>query len=194
MSLIPLSPQTVALLSEERGDWFQTYTGKRFFPLAPVVEDICIEDIARALSMQCRFAGHVREFYSVAQHSVLVSLHVPAEHALWGLLHDAAEAYCQDVIRPVKHSPSMAPYRAIEERMEAAIAARFGLPYEMPACIKEADNRALMTERRDVLATQRAWSLRAEPFPSRIIPQPPEVAEEQFLLRFRELTAEGRGL
>lgn len=177
------------------GDWFLTFTGKKFYPVDPRLEDICIEDIARSLSNQCRFAGHVMAgFYSVAQHSLIVSREVPREHALWGLLHDAAEAYCQDIIRPLKKHPDLEGYRHIEARLEAAIAARFQLPLPMPACVKEADDRALMTERRDLLANQKSspWSCKAEPFPDRIVPMRPEYAEAGFLGRFKELTGGSR--
>src|ERR1017187_10636100 len=74
-----------------------TFSGIHFWPLLPNPADIRIEDIAHALSNQCRFAGHAREFYSVAEHSVRVSQLCPPEDALWGLLHDASEAYLTDV-------------------------------------------------------------------------------------------------
>jgi hypothetical protein len=181
-------------MGENKNGWFPTFTGVQFFPAAPRVEDIHIEDIAHALALQCRFAGHVREFYSVAQHSVLVSLYVPASDALWGLLHDAAEAYVQDLIRPLKHHPTLAGYRDIEARMEGAIADRFGLPLPMPPSIKEADNRALMTERRDLYAydpERYQWSIKAEPWPELIVPWGPRTAEARFLSRFAELTSAG---
>ena len=86
------------MTSERIGDWIQTYTGRQFWPLDPRVDEIHIEDIAHSLSMRCCYGGHLTDFYSVAEHSVLVSLHVPQEFALWGLLHDAAEA-------PHRHLP-----------------------------------------------------------------------------------------
>src|SRR5579885_2784587 len=84
------------------GDWIQTYCGVAFYPLDPRPEEILIEDIAHALSMLCRFTGHVKRFYSVAQHCVYVSHRCDPKDALWGLLHDAAEAYLNDISRPVK--------------------------------------------------------------------------------------------
>jgi 5'-deoxynucleotidase YfbR-like HD superfamily hydrolase len=171
-----------------RGDWFQTFTGVEFYPADPRPEDIHIEDIAHALAHQCRFAGHTREFYSVAQHSVLVSLHVPPHLALDGLLHDASEAYCQDLIRPLKHNPALAGYREIEARVEQAIATRFKLSWPWHPEVKKADDRALMTERRDILPVHRDWKMKAEPFTAAIRCWPPEIAKFMFLNRFQELT------
>ena len=82
--------------------WIQTYTGRKFYPLDPHAEDVCIEDIAHALALKCRYTGHCREFFSIAQHSVMVSRMVPESDAICGLLHDATEAYLPDVARPIK--------------------------------------------------------------------------------------------
>lgn len=87
-----------------RSDWMQTYTGRVFWPLEPRPEDVDIVDIAHALANLCRYGGHSKVFYSVAHHSVLVSQIVPPADALWGLMHDSAEAYVIDLIRPIKHS------------------------------------------------------------------------------------------
>lgn len=169
--------------------WIQTFTGRQVWPLNPRVEDLCVEDIAHALSLQCRFTGHTRAFYSVAQHSVLASAHCP-EAPLWALLHDAAEAYLADVARPVKGF--LTNYREAEERLERIVAATFGLPWPMPECVKGIDLRLLATERRDLMNTPPIpWvSTRdVEPLPGRITAWPPGVAERVFLDRFRELTA-----
>lgn len=138
------------------GDYgaIQTFTGKRFYPLAPEPADICVEDICHALSMQCRFTGHCREFYSVAQHSMLVATLVkPAtpENVLWALLHDASEAYLIDVARPVKQSAAFAAYREAEAVMQCAVATRFSLPPDMPEAVHLADNVALAIEAREFM-------------------------------------------
>ena len=134
--------------SIRKGDWFQTYSGRQFWPCDPKPEEIYLVDIAHALSNQCRFAGHCQRFYSVAQHSVIVSEQVPFEHAVWGLLHDAAEAYLVDLPRPIKrHSVLGREYKLLEEQLQTCIAWRFGLQNtpEIPACVHVADDRALMT-------------------------------------------------
>lgn len=169
-----------------RGDWFQTFTGIQFYPLDPRPEDIDLLDIAHALANQCRYAGHCRVFFSTAQHSIMVSRVVPGEPAIVGLLYDAAEAYCHDLTRPMKLAlrASTTAYDDIELGIERVIAKRFGLPAPpWPAAVKAADNVALMTERRDLMAVQRVWTERAEPLPERIIPLDPLAAERAFLDR-----------
>src|ERR1035441_1601867 len=95
-----------------------TFSGVRFWPLIPNPADIRIEDIAHALSNQCRFGGHTREFYSVAEHSVRVSQLCTPENALWGLLHDASEAYLSDVTAPITELPQLEAYRAAERSLQ----------------------------------------------------------------------------
>lgn len=169
-----------------RGDWMQTYAGKQFFPLDPRPEDICIEDIAHALSNLCRFGGHVSQFYSVAQHSVLVAGLLPARLALAGLLHDASEAYMVDVPRPLK--VALAEYQKLEKRLQAIIARKFDVNFTHPF-IKRADNILLMTEARDLLGPKPAgWGVPEEPAEWRVIPLEPGEAEDLFLRRFCELT------
>jgi uncharacterized protein len=84
------------------GAWIQTVTGKQFWPMDAQPEEVDIEDIAHALSLPCRFNGHCKQFYSVAEHSIHVSRVVSNENAARGLLHDAAEAYLSYIPQPVK--------------------------------------------------------------------------------------------
>lgn len=132
---------------ERLGDWIQTYTGRQFWPLDPRPEEIFIEDIAHALSMLCRYGGHCEWFYPVGQHSVYVMHQLPPEYQLWGLMHDAAEAYLVDVPRPVK--VHLYEYKVIEQRLEKAIAQRFGFPEDFAThkIVKDADNSVLLAEK-----------------------------------------------
>lgn len=175
-----------------RRDWISTYSGLPFFPLAPRPEDVRIADIAHALARLCRFAGQCREFYSVAQHSVLVSGFCPPEDALWGLLHDASEAYLCDITSPVKRSPALDGYRLIERQVQAAIATRFGLPQGEPPAVKDADQVLLRTEQRDLLPMPAGWYADRVAFGHRLVPLSAEAAEQLFLERFEELTGGAR--
>lgn len=173
-----------------RGDYIQTYSGRKFWPLDPDPAAITLEDIAHALSNQCRFTGHSRSFYSVAEHSVRVAWEVPRTHARWGLLHDAAEAYLTDLSRPIKHLDAMEPYREAESRVMAAVCTRFGLDPVEPPAVKAADNRLLATEVRDLMIPDPdvwgKWLFEIDPLPLRIDPWPPSVARREFL-RFAEV-------
>lgn len=170
-----------------KGDWMQTHSGKEFWPLSPYLDQIMIEDIAHALSMQCRFGGHTKAFYSVAQHSVIVSEQCYPEDALWGLLHDASEAYIGDVIRPLKLLPEFSFYLEIEDNLMYSICQRFKLESAMPKSVKIADNRTLMTEKRDLLAHNIEWNWSAEPYQNIIVPLLPSEAKLLFLNRFYSL-------
>jgi 5'-deoxynucleotidase YfbR-like HD superfamily hydrolase len=186
--------------SVRRGDWQQTFTGRQFWALDPRPEDVCLEDIAHALSLQCRFAGHCREFYSVAEHSVRVSMLVEEWHAdrfrggfvattlLAALLHDASEAYCVDVPRPLK--PWLDGYKSIENGVMLAVEAWAGLrPGDHSVTeIKHADEVILATEARDLMKITRPWHLKAEPLAEVIRPWSSGYAEQRFLDRFNELT------
>lgn len=112
-------------------------------------DDIRIEDIASSLSKMCRWTGQCKALYTVAQHSILVSELVPREHALEGLLHDAAEAYIGDINRPLKNLIHELKYA--ERAIYAEVAKKFGLPDTETPCVKEADNIALVTESRDLM-------------------------------------------
>ena len=167
-------------LEHRHGDWMQTYTGRAFWPLDPRAKDVDIVDIAHALAHQCRYAGHCNAFYSVAQHSVLVAQTVPEDIRLEALLHDASEAYLVDVPRPVKRF--LLGYREAEERVERAIAARFGLAYPWDARIKEADDRILHDERAALMGEPpRDWNLRGEPLGIGITPWSADKARNEFL-------------
>lgn len=170
----------------------QTFSGGTIAPHRPTAGDIAIEDIAHALSMLCRFGGHVRTFYSVAQHSVLASRCVPREDALWALLHDASEAYLVDVPTPVKTLAALNGYRAIEALLQKTIYQTFGLMGNEPDSVRQADQALVLLEA-DTLLTGGAGAAFDEirqtvpPAEVRIVPVEPAVAERAFLKRFHEL-------
>lgn len=168
------------------GDWMQTYTGRQFWPIDPRPEEIHIEDIAHALSMMCRYNGHCRTFYSVAEHSVLVSEHVPKEHALWALLHDASEAYIADIVRPAKRF--IAGYHEAETRIMNAVCERFGLQPTMPTEVKRVDNAILADESAALLGPVPSdWGLSEPPLGVDIIGFSPWDAETLFINRYHEI-------
>lgn len=173
-------------------DWIETYTGRRFHLGDPKVEVICIEDIAHALSLLCRFGGHCRVFYSVAQHSVLVSENLPSKYALHGLLHDASEAYLVDVPRPIK--PLLTNYRMLEERLTREIYKWARIEYPDPPLVRAADSLLLRTERRDLMGeTEHLWPVDdLEPLKETIDPWSWQKAEWEFLDRFKRLCRYGR--
>lgn len=181
-------------MTDRIGTWMQTYTGRRFYPLDARAEDVCIEDIGHATAFTCRFGGHVKRYYSVAQHSVLVSQACAPVDALWGLLHDGAEAYLGDMVRPLKHQYAMHEFCEAETRVLHAIAERFGLPWPIPRSVKRADEELLATECRDVMGGEVAgdWCLTYEPSENVITPWSPQESEHAFLARFHELTAARR--
>jgi|Deesub1362A_J573_1020465.scaffolds.fasta_scaffold01994_9 hypothetical protein len=167
--------------------WAATAGGGRYHLLAPDPAQVHITEIAWALGNLCRFNGHTRCFYSVAQHSVLVSELVGPEHRLWGLLHDAHEAYVGDNIWPLKAAvPELA---RVEEPAKRAVAAAFGLPWPEPEEVKRADLLMLATEARLFMPppAPEGWDLPVEPLDMEIVPLPPEEAAALFLVRFREL-------
>jgi len=168
-------------------EWIQTAAGRKFYPLDPRAEDIDIEDIAHALSLNCRFNGHCRTFYSVAEHSVRVSRLLTGDEALWGLLHDASEAYLTDLPRPVK--AQMPAFRDWEDKLEKIIIEHFGLNWPMPEAVKTADDRLLSTEARDLMAEPpEVWSWGAAVLEERIEPWTWEDAKRAFLARFEQLS------
>jgi len=115
-----------------------TYTGLEVDIQNPALESICIEDIAHSLSQQCRFTGHTSEFYSVAEHCVLLSER--SSYPKWALMHDAAEAYISDIATPVKHLPKVHNViRPLENKILAVIAEKFDLPWPMPEEVHQLD-------------------------------------------------------
>jgi hypothetical protein len=129
--------------------WIQTFTGRGFTPLTPKVWDISVLDIAHSLSNQCRWNGHTRRFYSVAQHSVHVALYCSLENQLAALMHDSAEAYLSDLPTPLKKV--MPQYRHFEVNLWETIAERFELSVTLPDEVHYVDRQMLAIEYKQLM-------------------------------------------
>ena len=203
-------------------DWIETRTGVHFRVSYPHVEELRIEDISRALSNLCRFTGHCRHHYSIAQHSVycakvadaMLRLKEPAErigvaeynkalemrHGLGSndldehcrrvmrtlLLHDATEAYLNDIASPIKKMPEFAGYRKLEARLEQAVAKRFDLIYPFPPIVQEIDHRMLFTEARDLGLHTDEWGWRREPYSWHTEHWTPDEARKRFMWAYAD--------
>lgn len=176
---------------KRHGQFMQTFTGRQYWPCDPKPHEVFIEDIAHSLAMQSRYAGHCLRFYSVAEHSVLIARYLAAKHApevaLAGLLHDATEAYCVDIPRPLK--PYLTNYKEIEESNWLAIAARFQLDRELPREVHDADNRIIADEL--VNLREMPWHARyaGKELGVRLRYWSPEKAKTEFLATFEALMA-----
>lgn len=180
-------------------DAITTHTGREVQPLSPDPNTIDIYDIAHALSNQCRFTGHTKEFYSVAQHSVLVGRNLERKYGrdsglpLWGLLHDASEAYLADIARPVKRNGEFGRiYRETEDTLMEAIAEAFNLPWPMPAEVHEEDGILLVTEMRDQMPqlTPDDFVPKVDADPYVIVGWSPKDAERHYLSYYAHLSGQ----
>lgn len=197
------------------GGTIQLTNGHYFDFNDPARSEFDVQVIAAALSRICRFTGHCRKFYSVAQHAVLASYIVPPEHAYEALHHDDAEAFVNDLSKPLKEL--LPDYQRVEARVQAAVFARLGIDEPLPACVKQADMILLATEQRDLMPLEKIaiewrdegdgttptpirwadapeakpwWTLRGiEPLDMPLIPWHAQAAERAFILRHNELLA-----
>lgn len=175
-----------------KGMFFHVHSGKKFFPFECTADDIEITDIAHALGNVCRYGGH-GEFYSVAEHSVIVSRLVSEEFAFQALMHDASEAYVGDLIRPLKHN--IPAFGLFEDHIFKRIAEKYNFDSEVPEEVKHADNLVLYPETLRVFGgrvdpIKAGWYLSAG-IPDFEIPiqlLSPAEAKAAFLSRFDELT------
>lgn len=183
------------------GFFLQTHAGHAFYPKEGVVTEIEIEDIAHALSHICRYNGHCRKFYSVAEHSVLVSRIIrkmwPDDlEAIWaGLLHDATEAYVGDVTTPLK--VTMPKFMELEDSIAAQIAKTFKVKWTKRTVerVKVADMTALSTEARKLFPDVSKWNAihDFEPTPELLessFPIRSEAAKKLFLKEFKRIKKE----
>lgn len=170
--------------------YVSTYSGNRFYPLEPRIDRVAIEDIAHGLAYQCRFNGQTCAFYSVAQHSLVVASLVAPPLRLAALLHDAAEAYLGDMVKPLK--VLLPEFAAIEDKVTHIIAAAFALDFSDYGPIKRADLIALATEKRDLMPhSVERWAYLDDiaALPEAIVPMDPGEAKRRFLAEFARLRA-----
>lgn len=188
MSTELLKTEATGVHETSRGSYICTHSGKKFYPNDIRVADIDIEDIAWALSNQCRFSGHTSEHFSVAQHSLMVSSILPEELKLQGLLHDASEAYLCDLPKPLKHLADFSAYRRIEKNAQQVIYRKYGIIYPDPPEIKKADAILLGTEARDLMGNP-GWCHEIEPkLGKKIVPKTISRVRTEFLDEFHRLT------
>ena len=177
---------------DERGPYITTYTGKKFHACAPWQREICLKDIAHSLSQNCRFNGHCDDFYSVAEHCIHVSNFVPKQYALWGLLHDASEAYVPDIPAPFKSD--LTNFREQEDRILQKILEKYGLEMPEPEEVHKVDKLIAGLEGRDLFKKPPEW---VELYDLSMFgdfkitkPMSPREAELAYIYRFKELTEE----
>src|SRR3954452_7056470 len=165
------------------GPYLQTVSGRFVNPFDPDPDQLDIADIARALANVCRFRGHCRSFYSVAQHSVIVSQLVEerggdVEDVFAALMHDATEAYLGDMPHPIKHRSALgAAFKEAEAHLEQVIAQRFHIKPGV-ADIKKVDRALLATEPRALSGDNCRWPELdwVEPLELELVAWPPDEA------------------
>lgn len=178
---------------ERVGPYIATATGGKFFPLDPRPSEVDIRHIARSHSMQCRYNGAVRRYYSVAEHVTLIARSLVKKHgkrvALAGLLHDAPEAYTGfgDVVSPIKSWFSFVS--DIENNIwREAIAPHFGLDAKIPEAVHIADMRIRGNEVANLVPM--AWHEEYDnPLPVPMMYWSPAEAEREFLATYQALTS-----
>jgi len=196
--------QKVLEEQQRKTAYTQTFSGRRFYPYEPRTSDIAIADIAHALSYQCRYSGHCRQFYSVAQHSVIVSYLVSKPNAFEGLMHDSQEAYVSDVASPIKKV--VPEFAVFEQKIWSVIAERFGIKEELCHEVKTVDKLVCKWEyerflnpmvEEDEYWPPYQWTKNVDfsHDPEPIIDEymshgwSPDEAEQRFMTRFHELYA-----
>lgn len=192
-------------------DWMQTFTGRHIYPLSTKPQDFVIEDIAHALSMICRFNGQSRVFYSVGEHSVLLAefceqKNYEPELSLWALMHDAAEAYLGDVIRPIKQNAMFTgesdtgswsmSFHGVESLLITRIFEALGLTEHLQnmghiQSVKMLDSRILVDESMELMGEVKDWGELQDyqPLGVSISGLPPFMVEQRFLSAYNRLLA-----
>lgn len=186
------------LYDDPKHAWMETHSGLRFNYVLMDETAVTVPDIAHALSHMCRYNGHVRRFYSVAEHCVLLAQFVrsrggEAEQQMIALFHDGAEAYLADVVRPAKRR--IPEYIALEGQVDKAVAsalAKYGHRFPFPAWLKEIDTRILKDERAQAMnPSPHAWAIDdLKPLGVRVRMWRPYKAKRMFLREFRIVTGQ----
>jgi hypothetical protein len=195
------NPKHLGTTSEAHPGYVGTVSGRLFDVMNPRPEEVDIDEMAHALAQINRFCGHTKYPYSVAQHSCYCAEECERRYpgqamvALACLLHDGAEAYCGDVIRPIKRM--IGPlYRPIEDRVQRAIWSAFHVNQSscIDGIVKEIDNATVMVESRELMIGSEEWNWEGvTPSSVRIRRWHPAVARLAFLTRFRRLYEEAHG-
>lgn len=173
--------------SGDRGLNMELVSGKPFYPEYPREEDIDIRDVAHSLSMITRYGGQVRKYYSVGQHSVIVSRLVHPDNALEGLMHDAPEYALGDIIRPIKYK--FKEFNELEGRTWKIFAKKYGMKEKIPNDVVTTDIRICYTERRDLMnhTGETDWGNEIEPHDFKIRAWGWRKSRRKFLSRFYQL-------
>lgn len=182
--------------------WIQTHHGHRFEYQNTDPRHFFIGDIAHSLSLLCRFNGHTKKFYSVAEHSVWVSHMVSPENALAALMHDAAEAYISDVPSPLKRLLGKTGQELKNKELEyqRLMGERFGYDPYMNGEITQADLEMLLIEKQQAMLHALEWGWERDfefilhdrlPYNIELAFWSPDESSERFLRRFRYLTQRG---
>ena len=172
----------------DKDNWIQTYTGKAFNFINPQKELVDIQDISVGLNNIYRYTGQTDYKYTVAMHSIIVSTLVPLEFAIYGLLHDATEAYLGDMHSPLKKY--LPKYRKIEKNLHKVIMDKFNLQREVPQIVKDVDLKLLYTEKRDLFKDKLNWGNEVEPYKFNIFDMIEITKRINFLDRFNLLYEE----
>ena len=170
---------------KERGNFIITRSGARFFINEKDLSSVPIDDLAHALSYNCRFNGHVNQMYSVAEHSVHVSNLVPKADALWGLLHDLTESVIPDIPRPFKHL--ITGFMEYEDEMMENMAKSYHLPWPMPKSVKYIDKHIVAAEAKQLFDKTPDWIDSYDKIDMKVEGWSPEEAKRRFLERYEEL-------
>lgn len=166
-----------------------TFTGRIVEPFKLSMSDIDMLDIAKSLSNQCRYLGHLSTFYSVAQHCSIGSMALKEkgygiELQKGFLLHDASEAYLCDMPSPIKSHPAMREYMDYEKGLVSMIYERYGVvESRVDQIVGWMDLKMMYTEKRDLIHTQDVWNGEegVEPLEDAIVPLSSDDACAQYI-------------